>query len=368
MLYMTDRKISFECIAHDLDGDMDMGCIVEIPVSEKERWNQIVKSIKDHDVFYLNEYVTAFMHEDECNGVPVLLYYENKDDRAINVVFKRDISKDHKFNGAIPRDTYFDLITPYGYGGFLGEIDDYKSLNEVYSKYCVNNKYICEFVRFELFSDYYQHYSGETESRTHNVVRSLDIPINTIWMDFKQKVRKNVKRANIYGLEIIIDVAGIYMDDFLRIYYGTMERSDAENSFYFKKPFFEELMSMDNAVMFHVKFEEKIISTELVLYGANNCYSYLGGTDSEYFYTRANDFLKYEIIKWAKEKGLQNFVLGGGDGSDDGIFQYKMNLAPHGIKDFYIGRKVFNQETYNQLVDLRSEENLNEQFFPLYRS
>lgn len=260
------------------------------------------------------------------------------------------------------------MITPYGYGGFLGEINDYKSLNAAYSKYCVDNKYICEFVRFELFSDYYQHYSGETESRTHNVVRSLDIPINAIWMDFKQKVRKNVKRANTYGLEIIIDTVGIYMDDFLRIYYGTMERSDAKDSFYFKKPFFEEMMSMDNAVMFHVKFEGKIISTELVLYGANNCYSYLGGTDSEYFYTRANDFLKYEIIKWAKEKGLQNFVLGGGYGSDDGIFQYKMNLAPHGIKDFYIGRKVFDQETYNQLVDLRSEENLNEQFFPLYRS
>lgn len=355
-------------IAHDLDGDMDMNCIVEIPVTEKERWNQIVKSIKGHDVFYLNEYVTAFMREDESNGVPVLLYYENKNDRAINVVFKRDVSKDHKFNDVLSMDTYFDLITPYGYGGFLGEIDDYNFLNAAYSKYCVDNKYICEFVRFELFSDYYQHYSGETESRTHNVVRSLDIPINAIWMDFKQKVRKNVKRANTYGLEIIIDTVGIYMDDFLRIYYGTMERSDAEDSFYFKKTFFEEMMSMDNAVMFHVKFEERIISTELVLYGANNCYSYLGGTDSEYFYTRANDFLKYEIIKWAKEKGLQNFVLGGGYGSDDGIFQYKMNLAPHGIKDFYIGRKVFDQEKYDQLVDLRSEENLNEQFFPLYRS
>lgn len=63
--------------------------------------------------------------------------------------------------------------------------------------------------------------------------------------------------------------------------------------------------------MFHGKFGEKIISTELVLDGASNCYSYLGGTDSEYFYTRVNASLKYEIIKWAKEKGLKDFVLGG---------------------------------------------------------
>lgn len=351
-----------------------MDHIVEISVSDKGRWNSTVKSIKNYDVFYLNEYVDAFMHEDESNGVPILLYYENGADHAINVVFKRDVSKDRHFTGKLTPNTYFDLITPYGYGGFLGEISDYDSLNVAYSKYCAGNKYVCEFVRFELFSDYYRHYSGETESRTHNVVRNLESPIDEIWMDFKQKVRKNVKRANTYGLEIIVDESGVYMDDFLRIYYGTMERSDAEEQFYFKEQFFEKLISVDNAVMFHVKFEGTIISTELVLYGANNCYSYLGGTDSEYFYTRANDFLKYEIIKWAKEKGLKNFVLGGGYGSDDGIFQYKMNLAPHGIKDFYIGRKVFDEETYQKLLEIRSHGDMDMKqklidigFFPAYR-
>lgn len=345
-----------------------MGCIEEIEVSDKERWNNIVKSIKGYDAFYLNEYVDAFMREDESNGVPVLLYYENGDDRAVNVVFKRDVSKDCHFVGRLNQDTYFDLITPYGYGGFLGEISDYGSLNSAYSQYCMDNKYVCEFVRFELFSDYYRHYSGEIETRTHNVVRNLESSIDEIWMNFKQKVRKNVKRANAYGLEIIIDEPGVYMDDFLSIYYGTMERSDAEDQFYFKKSFFEKLMSMDNAVMFHVRFEEKVISTELVIYGAENCYSYLGGTDSEYFYTRANDFLKFEIIKWAKEKGMKNFVLGGGYGSDDGIFQYKMNLAPHGIKDFYIGRKIFDESVYDMLCGMRANELLNESYFPKYRS
>lgn len=345
-----------------------MGYIEEIQVSDKELWNKTVKSINGYDVFYLNEYVNAFMREDESNGIPILLYYENGDDRAINVVFKRDVSKDHHFVGKLEKDMYFDLITPYGYGGFLGEISDYGSLNNAYSQYCMDNNYICEFVRFELFSDYYYHYSGETETRTHNVIRNLDDPLDVIWMDFKQKVRKNVKRANTYGLEIIVDESGTYMEDFLRIYYGTMQRSDAEEQFYFKKTFFEELMSMENAVMFHVRFEEKIISTELVIYGAENCYSYLGGTDSEYFHTRANDFLKYEIIKWAKEKRLKNFVLGGGYGSDDGIFHYKMNLAPHGIKDFYIGRKIFDKGAYQKLCNLRENAGLNDAFFPKYRS
>ena len=71
-----------------IKGDHDMDHIVEIPVSNKEHWNETVKSIKNYDAFYLNEYVDAFMREDESNGMPVLLYYENGADRAINVVFQ----------------------------------------------------------------------------------------------------------------------------------------------------------------------------------------------------------------------------------------------------------------------------------------
>lgn len=205
------------------------------------------------------------------------------------------------------------------------------------------------------------------------MVRSLEAPLDEIWMDFKQKVRKNVKRANTYNLEIIIENTGEYLDDFLGIYYGTMDRSNAETEYYFSKGFFKNLNQMkENIMYFHVVHEGNIISTELVIYGAENAYSYLGGTNREFFDMRPNDFLKYEIIKWAKEKGLRNFVLGGGYGSDDGIFQYKTCLAPHGIKDFYIGRKVLDVSAYDELCHLRGAESNSMRldrvgFFPEYR-
>ena len=346
--------------------------ITEINVHEQERWNNTVKSISNYDVFYLNEYVLAFMREEEKNGIPILLYYENNDERAINVVFKRDIAKDDKFKNKIKENSYFDLISPYGYGGFLGNIVDYSSLNEEYNHYCLQNGYICEFVRFELLEDYYKYYDGEIESRTHNVVRSLDLPIDDLWMDFKQKVRKNVKRARENGLEIITENTHAHLKDFLAIYYSTMARNNAQDSFYFSKEFYECINRMkDNIMYFHVLRDEKIISTELVLYGAENAYSYLGGTYKEYYDLRPNDFLKFEIIKWAKEKGLKNFVLGGGYGTDDGIFQYKTCLAPRGIVDFYIGRKIFNREAYDYLLNLRIKDNptcKEAAFFPQYRA
>ena len=346
-----------------------MGTIIEISINEQDKWDEIVRSFPDYDIFYLSGYSKAFMREAPRNGTPILLLYEDGEDRAINVVLRRDIAKDDKLAGKIEEGQYFDLITPYGYGGFWGTITDWEELDRTYTQYCIDNHYVCEFVRFELFSNYHEHYSGEVETRTHNVVRSLEMPVDEIWMDFKQKVRKNVKRANKNNLGIIVESTGEHMEDFLRIYYSTMDRSDAEDEYYFSRRFYEDLNEMkDNVMYFHVVSEGRIISTELVIYGAENCYSYLGGTDRDYFDLRPNEFLKFEVIKWAKEKGLKNFVLGGGYGADDGIFQYKLCLAPHGVYDFYIGRKIFDREAYDKLVGLRAGEVLNERYFPLYRS
>lgn len=349
-----------------------MSKIVQIHVNENERWNQIVRSFANYDVFYLHEYVLAFMNENKKNGEPVLLLYENGEDRAINVVFRRDVAMDEKLKGKIVEGVYFDLVSPYGYGGFWGNISDYETLNHTYNEFCVSQHYICEFVRFELFSDYHKYYDGETETRTHNVVRSLEMPLDEMWMDFKQKVRKNVKKANSFGLQIIIENSDEHLQDFLDIYYSTMDRSNAENEYYFSRKFYETINSMkENIMYFHVIHDGKIVSTELVIFGAENAYSYLGGTNREYFDLRPNDFLKYEIIKWAKQKGLKNFVLGGGYGADDGIFQYKTCLAPSGIVDFYIGRKVFDEEKYRKLVSIRAEDNpscIESGYFPKYRA
>lgn len=346
-----------------------MSKITEYSIKDQNKWDEIVRSFFDYDVFYLSGYSYAFMKESLKNGIPILLYYENDNDRAINVVFRRDVALDEKFKGKIEEGCYFDLVTPYGYGGFWGNVSDWDELNNCYAKYCTENNYICEFVRFELFHDYYIHYNGKVETRTHNVVRNLEMSIDEIWMDFKPKVRKNVKRANSYNLEIRVENTDAHIKDFLRIYYSTMNRSGADSDFYFSKEFYEDLNRMkDNVMYFYSVYEGKIISAELVIYGSENCYSYLGGTDREYFETRPNDFLKFEIIKWAKEKGLKKYVLGGGYGADDGIFQYKQNLAPHGIIEYYIGQKIFNEDTYNRLVKFRNKDRLNENYFPLYRS
>ena len=73
--------------------------IEEIQIAQVKKWNDIVRSFENYEVFYLNEYAMAFMKENKKNGVPILLVYKQGNDKAINVVFKRDIGEDEKLSG-----------------------------------------------------------------------------------------------------------------------------------------------------------------------------------------------------------------------------------------------------------------------------
>lgn len=341
-----------------------------ITIEEPDKWDSIVKGFNNYDVNYLSQYSKAFGENGE--GDPLLIYYENDSTKAMNVVMKRDIALGEHFEDKLQPNKWFDLSTPYGYGGFWIEGKDYESLDEEYEQYCKNNGFVSEFVRFHLFENYKDIFNGTVESHTNNVVRSLDLDIDDMLMDFEHKVRKNLKKANKAGLEIEIDESGERIEEFLDIYYGTMDRTDAKANFFFPQSFFKTINEMiNNFVYIHVIYEDTVISTELVLFGTENCYSFLGGTKSDYFNLRPNDFLKFEIIKWAKAKGLKRFILGGGYGEDDGIFRYKKSFSPNGIHKFYVGKRIFNRDKYDELIKIRNSDlsfDKDTKYFPQYRS
>jgi hypothetical protein len=116
-----------------------------------------------------------------------------------------------------------------------------------------------------------------------------------------------------------------------------------------------------------------MISSELVLIGAESVYSFLGGTDESCYDLRPNDLLKHEIIGWSRARGKRAFVLGGGFRPDDGIFRYKLAFAPKdGVRSFFVGRRIFDSAVYDALVRDRSlcdpDWSPLPGFFPAYRA
>ena len=91
-------------------------------LDESRAWDETVRSFPHYDVYYLSGYVKAFkIHGD---GEPLLFYYESDTFRAADVVMKRDVALARHFKGLLPEGKYFDLATPYGYGGWIADKDD----------------------------------------------------------------------------------------------------------------------------------------------------------------------------------------------------------------------------------------------------
>ena len=92
-----------------------------VEIDESGKWDDIVRTFENFDVHYLSGYARAWHLHGE--GDPLLLYYDDGGTRAINVVMKRDIAEVPSFGGRLEKGLWFDLSTPYGYGGFWVEGD-----------------------------------------------------------------------------------------------------------------------------------------------------------------------------------------------------------------------------------------------------
>ncbi|WP_378187985.1 NeuD/PglB/VioB family sugar acetyltransferase [Aquimarina sp. W85] len=280
-------------------------------------------------------------------------------------------------------DDFKDVISPYGYSGPLFNSDlitnqHIKQFWKHVDTWYRENNIISEFIRFSL-NDNHLHYSGTLIPSLKNV-RGKIIDKDAQWKEHKSKVRNNYRKALQEELKLVVYddlITENIIKDFYRIYIQTMHRNNAHDLYFHPIDYFEEFIqnNPESVIIAMVYKDGEPISTELILKDDDTLYSYLGGTLSEYFYTRPNDFLKIEIITWARGQKFKYYVLGGGREDDDGLYKYKKYFFPNDEDVvYYTGRKIVNEELYNAIVREKLEaneihpENFNKKvYFPQYR-
>ncbi len=253
----------------------------------------------------------------------------------------------------------FDIVSAYGFGGPFawGQIsDDFaRAFWTSFDRWAKEHGVVSEFVRFALYPGETLSYPGEREQMLLDVVRDLSLTGDAMLMDFKQKVRKNVRKASILGITIVRDPSGERLADFLELYGHTLDRRQADRRYYFPRGYFERIQRdlSGQFMYFHALHDGRVVSSELILISEENVYSFLGGTADDAFALRPNDLLKVTIIRWAQSAGKLRFVLGGGYQLDDGIYHYKRSFAPHGVKPFFVGRRILAPGMYERLLNNR---------------
>ncbi|WP_037324810.1 lipid II:glycine glycyltransferase FemX [Ruminococcus flavefaciens] len=339
-------------------------------ITECEEWDRIVRSFSDYDVYWLSGYVKAFMiHGD---GIPLLFYYDDGSVRGINVVFKRDIADCDVFKDKIHRDEYFDLTTPYGYGGWLIEGNQSDCIFEEYEEYCNANNIISEFVRFHpvLGNSSFSSSFYDIIELGKTITMDLSSP-DVVWENLSSKNRNMIRKAQKNGVCIMNGRSQELFDKFIDIYNETMAKDNAKTYYYFKSDFYKSVLNdlPYNSQIFYAELNNQIIASSIILTTNGMMNYHLSGSKREFSNLAPTNLLLYHAALWGAYNGYKSFYLGGGVGSaEDSLFKFKRAFyRKDDLHSFFIGKKIFMKEKYEWLVSLRNNVT-DDAFFPKYRA
>ena len=337
-------------------------------LEESEQWDGVVRSFKDYDVYWLSGYVKAFqIHGD---GEPLLFCYEDKDVRGINVVMKRDVAMDGHFAGKIPEGQYYDLTTPYGYGGWLIEGDETEKLFKVYSDWLGKNGIISEFVRFHPMIKNHEFCGNFYDVVRLGEVVHMDLTSpEVIWDGLTSKNRNHIKKAIKSNIKIYNGRYPAIFNQFRKIYDETMKLDHAKEYYYFNEKFYDSVLEdlSENAQIFYAEKDGTVIAASVMLCANGRMNYHLSGSLRKFSCFAPTNLLLYKAALWGHANGYKTLYLGGGVGSgEDSLFKFKRSFYRGKLHYFYIGKKIYDAEKYHMLVDVRGE--MESSFFPLYRA
>ena len=341
---------------------------------DKEKYTSLLQEFPNSNVYYSLQYCN------HNNGSDLRYFVLTKNDQ-IKILMPIVFNKIKALT--LDNNPIYDVCSPYGYSGplFNNIIDqDVITFWQKIDKWYMKNNVITEFIRFNLENNQ-KHYSGHIIPSLTNIKGEIS-NFKTLWSNFKQKVRNNYRRAKKSSLTFQVysgNISQEVLNSFYDIYMNTMERNTASEIYFYNKSYFENLIKYNpDQILIAIVYKELTpVSVELIININDTLYSYLGGTLSEHFENRPNDFLKIEILKWAIKNNKKHYILGGGRKDFDSLYKYKKAFFP---KDndvvFYTGRKIINKNMYYNLLkqngfestDVNNLISNSSQYFPFYNN
>lgn len=348
-----------------------------IGINDRIKWNEVISSFSEQDVYYLRGYVKAF--EEHGDGEPVLLSFISENNRAVCVMLKRDISNDPHFAGKLPPDKWYDMTTPYGYGGFIffhtPDDSDLLLLETQLKKILVDNGIISAFFRFHpvLNNSVWHEKIMQVIPLGKTIAMDLSSP-EVIWQNISSKNRNMIRKAEKNGIEIRHGKGMQLLTRFREIYDNTMRRDNAAPYYFFEDAFYRSIDNdlRDNHEIFYAVKDGCIIAMSIMIFAGNRMHYHLSGSEYEYRQYAPSNLLLYKAALWGHEQGFKTLHLGGGVGSgEDALYRFKAAFNRNSDYTFAIGRLIADRQRYDSLVAMRgmtADQLSASGFFPAYRA
>ena len=326
-----------------------------------------------NDVYLSKGYAQLYINDERDEAVEYR--YKSQWGEVKYIFIKREIPD------RIEGKAYYDLITPYGYGGpVLENVADpgktghiVQAFAEDFQNYCLAHDIVSELIVFHPLLQNNNIFGEIYDVSFYKETVFMDLQNEeAVWNNMKAACKNRIRKAAKQGLKVTKDSSKESLEKFIELYYRTMDKNHATDFYYFDEAYFSKLMDLNgSAEIFNVILNHKTIAGIIVLKGEQYIHYHLGATDPEYYSLSPNNLLFYEVAKWGVSQGFQRFHLGGGYSDlEDGLLRFKKNLNQNGVLKQHLGKKIQNPGIYSRLTENhlnRSSVLKDRSFFPAYR-
>lgn len=335
--------------------------IIEI---DNPKWDEIVKKSSIYDFHH-----TSFYHKIDNNFRSVLFYVEKGDDfLALPLVIR-----------PIEMTDWFDITSVYGYCGFIsnqniGKIENglLSFFKDSFNKYCIENSIVSVFSRLHpiinqkfMFTDF-----GTVSDLNKTIAVDLRLSPEEQRKQYRKSNKSEINQLKKKGFSVVEAKNKFEIENFIAIYYETMDRVNANKYYYFTKEYFHDFLSntiFKNKLLL-AKFNDEIVAGAIFTYTDKIMQYHLAGTVENYIRETPMKLILDEARLLGNELKLEFLHLGGGVGGndEDTLFRFKSGFSDLQFQ-FSVWKYIIDEEKYNYMVEKKGLANNEVNFFPLYR-
>lgn len=334
----------------------------------KENEVQVLDKIKIDksmlDINFTSEYLN--LHSLNKSTFVIYFLFQEHDTFYLEIFYKNKIN--------IKSYTeYYDIETPYGYGGpFTNSNDEFfiKRAQKKLEDWCKSQNILCKLTRFNPFLPSLK----KIISLNQNVYRIKKLGIfkintkNIKIENYDQKTRNMIRKNLKNGTEFMIVNNNTYNFKQLRVftenYISSMKNKKVDKFYYFNDDYYnklEHIIKANKGFLINAYKSNVCVGGAIFLYNNSNSYYHLSYQKNVPGIMNSIIFVATKYLYKLNKKLL---LLGGGNlnSEDDNLLKFKLKMS-NSYDYFYLETKIFNSKVYSEILEKLNFKQKNKLFF-----
>jgi len=337
-----------------------------LTTADEARWLEALARIEERDFCHLPAFSRL---AEECGQgeARLLAFHEGEVTMAFPVLLRE-----------VPRAARRDVTSVYGYAGpvastrtvpeetrqaFLGFVEEFLREQQVVSAFSRLHPLLAQSALLEGY--------GKVAPVGWTLSLDLSASEEEQRAGYRRNHRQDIRKLNELG--VVCEEAGLeQLDDFIAMYYHTMDRVGAAPEYYFSRDYFARMFADMPEVthLFMCAQGGVAVAGGIFTVCRGIVQWYFSGTRADYAGPPPAKLLFDVARQWAKATGAHTLHLGGGvGGRRDSLYHFKAGFT-HREHIYSTWRHIVDPAAYEELcraAGVQTDGEPNRAYFPRYR-